>query len=115
MTTNRQRRRLLRAGLVMGHAMAATVLFAPLFSARALSVEAMDRRTLRQYRSACSTGRAHQALIDEALAVARREGLSVERDDVRRALAEISCPICGCPVSAAGAGGAFGDRTVGHD
>jgi len=115
MTGTRHRRHLLRAGLVMGHGIAATVLFAPLFSARALTLETMDRRTLRQYRSACGTGGAHRALIDEALAVARREGLSVAEDDVRRALAEIDCPICGCPLSAAGTGGGLGDPALGQD
>ncbi len=115
MIRNWQRRHLLRAGLVMGHGMAAAVLFAPFFSALAMSVEVMDRRTLQQYRSACGTGRTHRALIDEALALARHEGLSVEEEDVRRALAAISCPICGCPLSASGAGPAFGDHSLGGD
>jgi|GEM_PF-1416920 len=115
MTGTWQRRHLLRAGLVMGQGMAAAILFAPFTSALAISVEAMDRRTLRQYRSACGTGRTHQALLDDALALAREEGLSVEEDDVRRALAAISCPICGCSLAAAGAGGAFGDHGLGRD
>ena len=77
----------------------AAALIASTRLARALSVEPMNSETQRVYLSACGTrdGSYHRQLIAEV-----RDKLqnTVTEAQIEAAIARMSCPICGCPITA---------------
>lgn len=82
-------------------------------SAAAFSLTEPNESVKRQLENACSARSRHAQLVAEIRRTLRENGQTATEADVRRAAQAMTCPLCGCPVTAGLPDGAIGDDRQG--
>ncbi len=70
-------------------------------AARAFSFSESNVATRELYENACGQRAFHDELIAEVRQVLGEKGYEASEAEVRAAVRSLSCPVCGCPLTAA--------------